>query len=184
MRLNFKSGIASVAIAASCSTAMAADLLGDTLSFMRAYPNTSTRYGAAIANTTVAVGTTDQVGWNLTGVAPFFVLINPEPDHIIFTFPVINGMGSGGSLFDGYVITGFDSDIASVSVANNTTGQSVLASAGLRQIDVALSGTFPANQSFALAVSLVPEPASAVLLALGIGALLLRSRRTEAAQGA
>lgn len=171
-----QSGAFSLVLAGACGTASATDLLGDTLSFMRAYPDTSTQYGAAIPDTTVVAGTGDEVGWNLTGFAPFYVLINPEPDRIVFTFPVINGYGDPGR-FDGYVITGFDYNITSVSVVDNTTGISVMLGGDLRQINVDLSGTIPAGQSFAVAVSVVPEPASVVLLALGIAVLGMRNLR-------
>ena len=171
-----KCGVTALAFVGCCSAAKAADLLGDTLSFMRAFPNTSTQFGAAIPNTTVAVGTADQVGWNLTGVPPFFVLINPEPDRIVFTFPVLNGYVTTPNVFDGYVITGFDFDIASVSVMNNTTGAAVLLGGGPRQITVDISGDAQATQSFTLAVSLVPEPNTVALFALGISALVLRAR--------
>jgi hypothetical protein len=173
-----------LAAAGSCSTASALDLLGNTLSFMRAYPDTSTQFGAAIPNTTVAVGTADQVGWSFSGSSPFSVLINPEPSNIIFTFPVTNGYITTPGVFDGYVITGFNIDIASVSVMSNTTGAAVSLGGGPREITIDLSGLTGAAQSFTLAVSVVPEPASVALLVAGFGALVLRLRSTaKAANG-
>ena len=43
------------------ANATAAGLIGDTLSFLRAYPKTETGYGQPIADTAVAAGVDDQV---------------------------------------------------------------------------------------------------------------------------
>ena len=78
------------------------------------------------------------------------------------------------------VISGFDRAIQSVWLLDNTTGGTVLLRHGPHDIQVNLSGTFQANQSFAVGVSVVPEPTSMALMALGAGLLALRGRRQVA----
>jgi PEP-CTERM motif len=162
------------------ANAVAADLIGDTLSFLRAYPNLETRYGQAISDSTVVSGMDDQVTWKFAANGPAALTIDPEADHIRFSFPVRFVTEGSTTIFDGVVISGFDRAIQSVSLLDNTAGGTVLLSHGPHEIQVNLSGTFLANQSFAIGVSVVPEPASMALMALGVGLLALRLRRHAA----
>lgn len=67
-------------------TAQATDLIGETLSFLRAYPNTETGYGQPIADTTVAAGVGDRVTWDYFVNAPTpWLVIDPEADRIVFS---------------------------------------------------------------------------------------------------
>lgn len=180
MKKSFIHVAALLAAAAFNANALAADLIGDTLSFLRAYPNPETRYGQEIADTTVAPGTADQVTWRFGTSGPAALTINPEADRIHFSFPVRFVTEGSASLFDGIVISGFDQTIQSVSLLDNNAGGTVRLSHGPHELRVNLSGTFQANQSLAIGVSVVPEPASMALMALGAGMLALRMRRHAA----
>jgi PEP-CTERM motif len=177
MQKSFIRVAALLAAAAFNANAVAADLIGDTLSFLRAYPNLETRYGQAISDSTVAPGMADQVTWRFAANGPALLAINPEADRIHFNFPVRFVTEGSATIFDGVVISGFDRAIQSVSLLDNTAGGTVLLSHGPHEIQVNLRGAFQANQSFAIGVSVVPEPASMALMALGAGVLALRMRR-------
>jgi uncharacterized protein (TIGR03382 family) len=173
-----------LALAASASAHAAPTLLGDTLSFMRGYPSTTTQYGLAIPDTTVASGSSDEVAWEFApGVR--YALIDPEADSVSFR------LGSGwigtSTVFDGFVVSGFDHDIDSVFVQSNTTQLGVVLSQGLRDFTVSFSGNSGINVgSVVLGVTLrdttlpqgtVPEPATAGLAALALAGLALGGRR-------
>lgn len=171
-------GAALLAATTLTGTAQATDLIGETLSFLRAYPNTETGYGQPIADTTVAAGVGDRVTWDYFVNAPTpWLVIDPEADRIVFSLSAAGITGGSSTLFDGVVVSGFDQVIQSVSLLDNTTGGTVLLSHGPHAIQVNLSGTFQANQSFAIGVSVVPEPASMALMTMGAGMLVLRLRR-------
>ena len=177
---------AAVTVAAALVTSVPAQaaptLIGDTISFMRAYPNPSTQYGNAISNTTVAAGSSDAVAWSF-GSGPSLVRFDPEASSISFNFLVTNGMGGSNSTFDGYVISGIDAQIDALSILFNNTGASLVSltntSHGFNlNLGGSLSGTLVVGlQLHNPIVTTVPEPASLLLVALGLPALLLARRR-------
>lgn len=142
-------------------------LLGDTISFLRAYPSTSTPYGPLIPDTTVAAGISDQVTWSSTSPATF----DPEANSITLSFGSITSYIGAGATFDGFVISGLDNDIASVSLGGNSSGLTVDLTHNLRSIFVDLNGSTISGGSFTFAVNLadtvsnVPEPSTLALLA-------------------
>jgi hypothetical protein len=108
-----------------CTFAIAAPttLLGDTLTFSRAYPDPQTPYGVAplSATTQVVAGTTDQVAWSSLGgwgaeSGTTYARFNPEIYSIEVTLPSLGiYLDTPFPGFDGYVITGFSHDIVSAS---------------------------------------------------------------------
>ena len=176
MNYRFRQYALPLTLVLGCGSATAVDLLGDTLSFRRAYPNTGAQYGQDIPDTTVAVGTGDQVVWRFNALGNA-ITINPEPDRIIFSFPPDALFIGTTSVFDGFVVFGFDADIASISLIDNMTTMSVSLGNGLRTFTVNLSGQSLPNTSLAVAVSLVPEPNIAFLMLVGIVAIGATARR-------
>lgn len=184
-----RSLIASAALAAlmlgtTLPSAAAPTLIGDTISFQRAFPDTSTQFGNAIPSTTVAAGDSDVVGWSL-GSFPISANFDPEANSIRFDFLTSTSYGTGGTTFDGYVISGLDFDIASVSVLGNTTAYGVASlTSSARSFNIGLSGTSGPG-SITIGVELrdnnpppgVPEPASASLALVALALLGAQARR-------
>jgi len=165
------------ALVVSAPAFAAPTLIGDTLSFLRAFPTVGVGYGDAIPDTTVAAGTSDQVGWM------GYTTIDPEANSIGFLLGPASTYGTGPGFFDGYVVSGFDHDIASVSVLGNNTGLTIGLSNDLRSITIGLTGRYAANSAFTIGVTLadpgpqgLPEPASVALVAVALAGLALLSR--------
>lgn len=171
---------AAVAVAATLATGVPAlaapTLIGDTISFMRAYPNASTQYGPAIPSTTVAAGTSDVVAWGGPGIT-----IDPEADSIRFNFSASSNFIGNGVTFDGFVVSGIDAEITALSILSNTTSFTPVSlvntvhgftinfgnrSTGSVVVGLQLHNTTP-----------VPEPTSLLLAAFGLPVVLLGRRR-------
>jgi hypothetical protein len=177
LKLTFARSLMAAFTVSACMSATAVDLVGDTLSFLRGFPTTTTQFGQAIPDATVVAGTSDQVQWRGSdGVA--YVSINPEPDRVVFTFLRLGITGGTASTFDGFVINAFDNNIVSRSVIGGLPGMVTLGG-GNRDVTVNLNGTFMAGESFAVVVSVVPESTTVALFSCGLGALLLRCRRAQ-----
>lgn len=176
--MNRLSLLASLALlTALAGTSQAANLEGETLHTLRAYPDVLTPFGPAIPDATVVAGTADQVTWLS------YLVINPEPGSIQINFTG-NGLYIGSpTVFDGLVFTGFSRDIQSFSVASNTSGVTYSLNHGPREIDVSLAG-FATGGSLTLDVTLapVPEPSALALMCTGLLATagIARRRRGRA----
>ncbi len=178
---NVRTAVAALCLCvAGAAQAAAPTLIGDTLNFMRAYPDSFTQFGPSIPSTTVAAGSSDAVSWL------DYVFIDPEADHISFTVPGQTNFMGGGPIFDGFVVSGLDHDLESVAVLSNTTGFGITLTHDLRSFKVDLS---PANGyssgQWVIGVTLadspppIPEPATSALAAAGLGALALWRLRTS-----
>lgn len=161
--------------AVGASAAAETTLLGDTISFLRAYPNTSTQYLSSIPDTTVSAGTSDQVSWIVSGIT--YATFDPEALSIDISL-AYSGYGGPGAAFDGYVISGFDHDIQSIA-ATNGTGYSVTSTLlGPRAIAINLVGLSSGTLSIELTLAQqVPEPASVGLMLAGLGLVAVAVRR-------
>ena len=155
---------------ATAPHAVAADLLGDTLQFDRRFPTPTTPYWPNPSQTTtVQAGTADTIYWYSGFDNGFHLTIDPEASTISFTLITSSlFQGNNAPTFDGFRITGFDTDLLTVTASDNTTGMNLTTSFSLRVIDVDLSGPNIASGGFTLNVALVPEPASAALLLAGL----------------
>ena len=167
--------ISAVFVIAGASASAETTLLGDTISFLRAYPNTSTQYSSSIPDTTVSAGTSDRVSWIVSGQT--YTTFDPEALSIGIT-TAYSGYGSPGSAFDGYVISGFDHDIQSIAVTNGTSYTVMTTLLDPRTIAIDLkglsSGTFSIGLTFAQPI---PEPASVGLMLAGLGLVTVAVRR-------
>ena len=161
--------LSSAALCGSGAVSAAPTLIGDTISFLRAYPDAATPYGPLIPNTTIVAGTSDQVAWPSTAPAMF----NPEANSISLTFGTVTEYIGSGATFDGFVISGFNNEILSASLLSNSSGLNVSLTNGLNSISIDLNGFTVAGGSLTFAVNLkdsisnVPEPSSLALLAVG-----------------
>ena len=107
--------LAALCLCWAAAAQAAPTLIGDTLSFLRAHPDTNTQFGPAIPSTTVAVGTSDMVNW-----VPY-VTINPEADSISFHVNFLTAVIRSSTTFDGFIVSGFDTDIDSASLLSNSS---------------------------------------------------------------
>jgi hypothetical protein len=164
--------------------AMAVDMIGSSLTFLRAYPTTTTPYWAnSTQTTTVAAGPTDLIDWySGPGNTGFHLTVDPEATTI--TFQLLSGstfIGSQGT-FDGFTVSGFGAALSSVTVASNATGLTVTPSIlSPNVLGVSLDGN-NAVAGFTLSVTLVPEPSAALMLAAGL--LAMAWKRTASRQSA
>lgn len=180
-QFNARAVLTALCIGSAAAANAAPSLLGDTISFLRAYPTTTTQFGPSIPETTVAAGVSDAVTWS-------YITIDPEADRIFFKLPDATSFGGSGLTFDGFVIGGLDHDIASVSVLSNTTGFDIEVKHTLRSIEVNLNNPSPTYKSgdwvigvqLSGPVSNVPEIESASMLSLGLLAMFVMRRRRSA----
>jgi len=170
----------------SVSTAQSApvDMLGDTLVFARAFPSPTTPYtvwAPVSVTTTVVAGSGDAINWPVSG---FRTIIDPEANSIDFRFPISSRFdGALPSVFDGFVVGGFDNDIDAVSVLFNDTGFSISLAHTARELLIDLDGS---NRGGATGITIsvqfvdpaaVPEPSSAALAIVALGMMCTRRRR-------
>jgi len=175
--------LAAATLALSTSAALAdVNLLGDTLSFLRAYPNTATQYLASIPDTVVAAGTSDQVSWVINGGTLNVTTFNPEAYEIHLTANVITGYVGSASGFDGYVISGFDHDIQSFTLNHATEFGVSISVLDPRSMAINLSGYGVGTLTIGIALAQpVPEPASMAMMAAGLGLIGVAARRRQKA---
>jgi len=174
-----RQALTSAALALSASAALAdVNLLGDTLSFMRAWPNVETQYISSIPDTVVAAGTSDQVSWIVSGSN--YLTFDPEAHEIRLFGNRTAAYGAGNSSFDGYVISGFDHDIQSFTLTNSTSYGVTLSLLDPRSLAINLNGTSSGAMTIGIALAQpVPEPASMAMLAAGLGLIGVAVRRRK-----
>lgn len=179
-RLTVQQGLALAFLVSSCSAASAADLIGDQIDILRAYPTPATPYWVPLQTITLvpAHGAADAVQWN----APNFPMtVDADATQIRFLLESGSNFEGLSSGFDGFVVTGFDHDVAQTSVLSNDTGLTLVATlAAPRELHTNLDGDNLPNSSFAIGVSLVPEPGTWALLGGGLAVLGAASRRRRA----
>lgn len=162
------------------------NMLGDTLSFQRSYPTVDTPFAPA-QNRVVAAGPYDEVLYASSATAAPFTRINADANQITFEAAALSGYAGTSSVFDGYRFSGFSHDISSVTLQNNTTGQSLDLTFDLHSISINMgTGYLAAGSGFTLdvqfaAASPVPEPdagwmAASALLVLAAAGLARRSK--------
>jgi hypothetical protein len=167
--------------------ARAANMLGDTLSFERLYPDLSTPYGPPFSpsSTVVAAGPSDAVSWTASGVAT----IDPEANSLIFDlFGDTSYGGQAPGVFDGYRISGFGRDIQSATVAAYGGPLAIAVGFGNgpsgRYLTVNLEGHIgSSNDVFSVDVTLVPEPSVAAMMLAGLAAVGLAARPRRKPRG-
>jgi hypothetical protein len=141
-------------LVAFCGAVSAEGLIGETLTFSRAYPTPTTPFWSpSSTTTTVAEGFSDQIVWQWVPGVSGVTTINPEASAIAWGGWPGEYIGEG-EVFDGFVVSGFSRDIASVEVVSSG-GFAIELTPGARSFGVSLRGV---GSSFALAVQLVPVP--------------------------
>lgn len=167
---------AAVVLGASTLPALAAGMIGSTLTFLRAYPTPETPFWSnSTETTTVAVGDGDVIDWYASlPSSGFHLTVDPEAETITFNLLTPSSFVSTDATFDGFVVSGFDAAVVSTSVAGNATGLTITPTIGSsNELHIALSGSNSAN-GFTLSVSLIPEPTAAMLLSIGLAGIAWR----------
>jgi hypothetical protein len=155
-------------------------MLGDTLTFERSYPTVNTIFGAPQVRV-VAAGPYDEVLYASGPTSAPFVRINADANKITFEAAATAGYAGTDSVFDGYRFSGFSHDISSVTLQDNTTGQTLTLEHDLRSISVNMgTGYLAAGTGYTLDVQFaaapVPEPATALMMTTALLMLAGRAR--------
>lgn len=164
-------------------------LVGDTLTFVRAFPDASTPYTGwdpHSASILVAPDASDTFVWEVSG---FQTNLNPGISTIEFGFPVVSRFDTDASTFDGFTISGISSSLASASIVSNTTGMAAVVSVVGQELHLSLAGAnlgdttgLTVGVTFA---SAVPEPGTWSLFLAGItGVSAYSFRRRRATRNA
>jgi len=102
-------------------------MIGDTLTFTRAYPTVNSEWAvwnpSHVSTTVTRLMRTDQLIWRIGGRS--FNRIDPGADLIQWDFVYSPFTSYGGPDFDGYTFTGFSHDIATARVVSNDSGAAV-----------------------------------------------------------
>lgn len=145
-----------------------ASLIGDTLTFRRAYPTEAIDYAPPIS-TLVTADNSDVV------FHPNHVFINPGPAVIRFDLVESSGFVGDSSigLFDGFVIEGFDSPVLDVSYTEFRPGFVHQLTFDADSISLNLLGRFATGDWFEIAIKQDPASvpdggSSATILSLGL----------------
>lgn len=165
------------AFLACAAPAQAVDLIGETLTFRRLYPDFNTDYGPPFEPKTVTVvaGDGDSASW-IVGSTVYLQAL-PEATTITFVIPVPSGYGNGNNgQFDGYSISGFSFSTAAVSVGSNTSGLQVQLSSVGDTLYIGLANT-SSGQIVLDFTSAVPEPGTWALFGAGLLAIGRFARR-------
>lgn len=165
-------------------TAQASTMLGDTLLFQRAYPTPTTPYWANDdESTTVTAGNADRIDWFANFTDGFFLRVDPEATRIVWNLVSPSTfIGQPNGVFDGFVITGFSSDIVGVSLLSNDSGLAVSLSHSAREVQVSLSGANaggPTGFEIGLQFAPVPEPGTWALMLAGLAGIARQARRSR-----
>jgi hypothetical protein len=174
---------ATLLLAGAASFAQAADMLGDTLLFQRAYPTPTTPYwNNDDESATVVAGSADRIDWYANFTNGFFLRVDPEATSIGWNLVSPSTfVGVAGGEFDGFVITGFSNDIVGVSVLSNNSGLAPFIAFTAREVQVSLRGNnFGGDTGFVLGIEFapaIPEPGTWALMLAGMAGVALRARR-------
>ncbi len=129
-----------------------ASMIGDTLTFRRAYPDITTDFAPSVS-TIVESGNAD-----IVSNQPGFLTINPESNNIIFDFPVSSAFGGTASVFDGFEITGFSNAITNAFIFDVTGVTIVGLSFSDKLINLNLAGRYEANSFINMGIEFAPNP--------------------------
>jgi hypothetical protein len=157
-----------------------ADMIGDSLTIRRLYPDLATEFAPSV-NTTVQAGAGDAVSPQAT-----LYLINPEANTILFDFIATSGFGgeADNTPFDGLQFLGFNEPIQNVSIVQEIGIDIVGLAFDLDFINLNLNGVFTADSVITLSVTFatqqeqVPAPGALALLGVALVTLGLMRRRT------
>ena len=178
-------GLAANASLVTPAFAASGTLVGDTLTFIRAFPDASTPYTGWEPNSVsilVEPDASDTFVWQVSG---FQTNINPGISTIEFDFPVVSRFDTDASTFDGFTISGITSSLVSASVVSNTTGMVAVVSVVGQELHLSLAGGnlggitgLTVGVTFA---SAIPEPGTWSLFLAGIAGVSASSLRRRRA---
>lgn len=86
-----------------------------------------------------------------------YLIVDPEASSTDFAVYATGFIGTD-SVFDGFVISGFGSDIGAVSLVNSTPNLSASLSHSVREVFVNLAGNNTRDGRFTLSISVVRSP--------------------------
>ena len=174
-----KQFLAATLLAAASAATSAADMIGDTLTFTRAYPSVNSEWAGWNPShmiTTVTADATDQLIWATSG--DILNRIDPGAASIQWSFLRLATDVDASSVFDGFTITGFSQDIVSANIVSNNSSAAIQLAVAPRQLSLGFYASVQAGTSLLLSVSVVSEPATWVLLLAGLGLSAWRHKRS------
>lgn len=158
------------------NSAIAVNLIGETLTFRRAYPNIDTDFRPAVM-TTVTADNSDLVKLQqITFEQQYHWWINPDADSIFIDVNRGSIMLGSNTIFDGIVISGFSTPIINASFTTNDPSFVYDLTFDSSRIYLNLTGAFDGSEYIDIQVQTqaVPEPTTIIgtFIAFGLGGFL------------
>ncbi len=130
-------------------------MLGDALTVSRRYPTVGSLYAdwhPASLTAIVDEGPSDMLEFKAGIQNLVFALVNPEANDIHMSLVEPSIYLTTGSVFDGFVLTGFRHPIKSATIALNQTGMAVTIDHTETEIQISMAGAYSSNAGLTIHV--------------------------------